>query len=85
MRLKSINHLVLTDDKTRSIVKMLIELGHINDIEVIIEGVDNKDQVDLLKKMKVVTIQGYYYSKPLSEKDYSAFLKSNPFEKEKKE
>ena len=81
---KSFSDLMLTDEKTKSIVKMLIELGHINNIEVIIEGVDNKDQVDLLKRMKVDTIQGFYYSKPLSEKDYELFLKENAFEKEKK-
>ena len=81
---KSFTDLMLTDDKTRSIVKMLTELGHLNNIEVIIEGVDNKEQVDLLKKMRVDTIQGFYYAKPMSEKDYSLFLKSNEFEKEKK-
>ena len=81
---KSFSDLMLTDEKTKSIVKMLIELGHINNIEVIIEGVDNKEQVDLLKHMKVDTIQGFYYSKPLSEKDYEQFLKENAFEKEKK-
>ena len=80
---KSFSDLMLTDEKTKSIVKMLIELGHINDIEVIIEGVDNKEQVELLKRMKVDTIQGFYYSKPLSEKDYEQFLKENAFEKEK--
>ena len=80
---KSFSDLMLTDEKTKSIVKMLIELGHINNIEVIIEGVDNKEQVDLLKRMKVDTIQGFYYSKPLSEKDYEQFLKENAFEKEK--
>ena len=82
---KSFTDLMLTDEKTKSIVKMLIELGHLNDIEVIIEGVDNKDQVDLLKRMKVDTIQGFYYSQPLNHKDYELFLKENAFEKEKKQ
>ena len=80
---KSFTDLILTDDKTRSIVKLLADLGHLNDIEVIIEGVDNKEQVDLLKKIRVDTIQGFYYSKPLSEKAYEEFLKTNAFEKEK--
>ena len=82
---KSFTDLILTDEKTRSIVKMLAELGHLNDIEVIIEGADNKEQVDLLRKMKVDTIQGFYYAKPMSEKDYALFLKGNEFEKEKKQ
>ena len=76
---------MLTDEKTKSIVKMLTELGHLNDIEVIIEGVDNKEQVDLLKRMRVDTIQGFYYAKPMSNKDYSDFLQHNDFEKEIKQ
>lgn len=79
---KSFTDLILTDEKTRSIVKLLADLGHLNDIEVIVEGADSKEQVDLLKKIRVDTIQGFYYSKPLSEKDYEEFLKTNAFEKE---
>ncbi len=79
---KSFTDLILTDNKTRSIVKLLADLGHLNDIEVIIEGVDSKEQVDLLKRIKVDTIQGFYYSMPLSSKDYEMFLKTNAFEKE---
>ena len=82
---KSFSDLMLTDDKTRSIVKMLIELGHINDIEVIIEGVDNQKQVDILRRMKIDTIQGFYYAKPMPLDKYDEFLKSNQFEKEEKE
>ena len=82
---KSFTDLIVTDDKSRSIVKLLADLGHLNDIEVIVEGVDNKEQVDILKKIKVDTIQGFYYAKPMSSKDYEIFLKTNAFEKEKKE
>ena len=78
---KSFTDLMLTDEKTKSIVKMLTDLGHLNDIEVIIEGVDNKEQVDILKKLKVDTIQGFYYAKPMSSKEYEIFLKTNAFEK----
>ena len=81
---KSFTDLILTDEKTRSIVKLLADLGHLNDIEVIIEGVDNKEQVDMLRKMRVDTIQGFYYARPMSEADYEIFLKTNAFEKEKK-
>ena len=50
-------------------------------MEVIAEGVDNKEQVEILKKNKCDTIQGFYYSKPLSKADYEKFLADNPFEK----
>ena len=77
---KSYTDLVLEDEKTRSIVKMMVELGHINELEVIIEGVDNQKQVDLLRRMKIDTIQGFYYSKALPLEQLDELLKENPFE-----
>lgn len=76
---------IVTDNKTREIVKFLISLGKNSGLEIIAEGVDNKQQVEILKKAKLDTIQGYYYSKPLNAKEYEAFLFENPFEKKENE
>ena len=82
---KTFADLIVEDEKTRAIVKMLTELGHTSGIEVIIEGVDSQEQVDILRRMKIDTIQGFYYSKPMPLEDYDNFLKENKFEgKEKK-
>ena len=72
---------ITSDLKSRAIVKFLIELCLANDLEVIAEGVDDKDQVEILKKLKCNTIQGFYYSQPLPQKEYEKFLLSNPFER----
>lgn len=72
---------IVTDLKSRAIVKFLIELCQANDLEVIAEGVDEKEQVEILKKLKCNTIQGFYYSKALPYKEYEKFLLSNPFER----
>ena len=72
---------IATDTKAREIVKFLIGLCKINGMEVIAEGVDNKEQVEILKKNKCDTIQGFYYSKALSKQDFEKFLADNPFEK----
>ena len=72
---------IATDLKSRAIVKFLIELCQANDLEVIAEGVDDKEQVEILRKLKCNTIQGFYYSKALPYKEYEKFLISNPFEK----
>ena len=79
---KSFTDHLLEDEKTKSIVKFLIELGHENNMEVIIEGVEKKEQVDILRRMHIDTIQGFYYSKPLSNNDFYELLKHNAFEKE---
>ena len=72
---------IVTDVKSRAIIKFLIELCQANEMEVIAEGVDNKEQCEILKKLKCNTIQGFYYSKALPIKEYEKFLVSNPFEK----
>lgn len=72
---KSFTDRMLTDVKTASIVKYLVELAHTNDMEAIIEGVETKEQVEALKKIKVDTIQGFYYSKPLPISEYNELLK----------
>ena len=71
---------ILGDNKTREIVRFLIMLAKANGLEAIAEGVDNIQQVEVLKKLKLDTIQGFYYSRPLPKKEYEAFLASNPFE-----
>ena len=78
---KSFTDLINDDEKTRGIINFIVELGHMNDIEVIIEGVDNEKQVEFLKKIKMDTIQGFYYSRPIPFAQYEAFLKDNPYEK----
>ena len=55
----------------------MIELAHTNEMEAIIEGVENKEQIDLLKKLKIDTVQGFYYSKPLPFNEYSELLKND--------
>lgn len=72
---------IVSDTKSRAIVKFLIELCQANDMEVIAEGVDNKEQCEILRKLRCNTIQGFYYSKALPVKEYERFLLSNPFEK----
>ena len=72
---------IVTDTKSREIVKLLIGLCKINGMEVVAEGVDNKEQVEILKKAHCDTIQGFYYSQALEKKAFERFLDNNPFEK----
>lgn len=72
---------IVSDFKTREIVRFLIALCKVSGMEVIAEGVDQAEQVNILKKIKCDTIQGFFYSKPLPIKEYEEFLAENPFEK----
>ena len=72
---------IVDDVKAREIVRFLINLCKVNEMEVIAEGVDKKEQLEILKKIRCDTIQGFYYSEPLTKKDYEMFLVQNSFEK----
>ena len=38
------------------------------------EGVETKEELDRLRKLGCDVVQGYYYSRPLGEKDYVDFI-----------
>lgn len=39
-------------------------------IQLIAEGIENKQQLDVLKEYGVKTVQGYLFSKPISLSEY---------------
>lgn len=51
--------------KGLQIIEKLIELANAYDIDVVIEGVETLDQVNLCKQLDCQLIQGYYFSKPV--------------------
>lgn len=44
------------------------------DMEIVAEGIETMEMANKYSDMKVEYIQGYYYSKPLPETDFTAFL-----------
>ncbi|MEK4746863.1 EAL domain-containing protein [Bacillus circulans] len=65
----------VTNAKDAAITTTIIHLGQNLGMEVIAEGVENKDQEDFLKKANCQKAQGYYYSKPLTCEDAEQFLR----------
>jgi diguanylate cyclase (GGDEF)-like protein len=60
---------MLTDLKDRSLVSSVISLAKIFGFRVIAEGVENGEQLDLLKSLDCVSAQGYFFSKPVPIKE----------------
>jgi diguanylate cyclase (GGDEF)-like protein len=56
------------------IIYGIIELAHTMNLNVIAEGVETKEQFEILRKIKCDAIQGYYFSKPLPEDEVGIFL-----------
>ncbi|WP_456364076.1 sensor domain-containing protein [Priestia aryabhattai] len=56
---------IISDSKMKQVVQIIIDLGHVLDLEVIAEGVETEDELKILKAIGTDGIQGYYFSKPL--------------------
>lgn len=54
-----------TNEAARSIVKAIVDLGKAMKLEVLAEGVETKEQFELLSELSCDIAQGYYYGKPL--------------------
>lgn len=67
------------DDKSLELVKSIIGLGKNMNMNIIAEGVEDVEEARLLQAMGCDAAQGYYFAKPLPEKDVIEKLKSwNP-------
>ncbi len=62
---KSFIDYICTREKDASIAKSIIQLAHRLNINVVAEGVENADQLAVLKEMKCDIIQGFIFSGPL--------------------
>lgn len=56
---------ITENDNDRAIVATIISMAHHLKMEVIAEGIETKDQLDILTDKSCSKIQGYYFSKPL--------------------
>ena len=66
----------------KEIVNTTIKLGHALGKIIVAEGVENKETLDLLRKMGCNEIQGYYFAKPMKKDKLEEFLEINQNYKE---
>ncbi len=59
-----------TEHKIRGIVKTIIDLAHILGAKALAEGVETQEQLQILDIMGCDFVQGFYFSKPLSEEEF---------------
>jgi diguanylate cyclase (GGDEF)-like protein len=65
---------MLEPEGTRCIVEAIIPLAHQLGLQTVAEGVENEDQLALLRTAGCDLIQGFFFSKPLSAIDASCLL-----------
>ncbi len=54
------------DDYSQAFVKMVTELAAAIDVNVCVEGIETKAQYEVVRKMPISMIQGYYFDKPMN-------------------
>lgn len=65
-----------TDERDRVIVRGIVKVGEVMGMEVIAEGVERKEQLEILRNLGIRYVQGYLYSPPLEKDEFIAFCTS---------
>ncbi len=68
---------IVTDKKQSFIVSAIINLAHGIDLKVIAEGVESKEQFNMLEEYNCDEIQGYIFSKPVNREEFEKILNNN--------
>ena len=61
---------IISNHKARAIISSMVELCAALQIEVVAEGVEYAEQVEILKTLGCYLIQGYYYGKPIPSQEW---------------
>ena len=74
---KSFVDTMLQSEKDRKIIKTIIKLAHTIGLQVVAEGVEHKEQFEILQKYRCELLQGYYISKPVSYEEIIFTIQQN--------
>ena len=64
-------------DRQVKIMRGIVKLTNELEAQVVCEGVENENDVELMKEIGAYVAQGYFYSKPIPESDFEALLDEN--------
>lgn len=64
-------------NSNQNIINYIMLLAKRLGVKTVVEGVETKEQVDFVQKLKCDIIQGYYYSKPISKDEFEDYFNKN--------
>ncbi|HCY85962.1 MAG TPA: hypothetical protein DHV36_12575, partial [Desulfobacteraceae bacterium] len=67
-----------TSRENQQIAQAIIMLARNLDLEVVAEGIEDQEQLEIIRSLDCNFIQGYYYSKPLAVKDCEDVIQMAP-------
>jgi len=74
---KSFVNDVTTDPDDQAITQAIISMAHSLKLDVVAEGVETKEQLEILRSQSCDIIQGYLFSKPIPTENIAPFLLSD--------
>lgn len=61
---------MMVSEKSRLILEHVVMMADKLDLDLLAEGVETREQVDLLRSIGCDQVQGYYYAKPMPEEEF---------------
>ncbi|MCF0186716.1 MAG: EAL domain-containing protein, partial [Bacteroidaceae bacterium] len=74
---KNLTASFIENDKAKAVVTSVTKMAHALDMQVVAEGIETEDQCKIMSELGIDFIQGYYFSRPLPEKEYIKFIQDN--------
>jgi diguanylate cyclase (GGDEF)-like protein/PAS domain S-box-containing protein len=70
---------IFNNKQDAAIIHSIISLSHTLGLRVVAEGVEEKNQIEILEQLNCDEIQGYYYAKPMSKINIEEFMSAFTF------
>ncbi len=77
---RSMTNSYFENGKAKYVMEAAIHMIHGMNLEIVSEGIETKEQYQTMEDLGISHIQGYYFSKPLPEDEFIAFLESKKAE-----
>ena len=74
---KSFIDSVSYNEKDKVLLENIIHLAHGFQLKVIAEGIENEDQLKILKEMQCDMFQGYHFGRPVDKVDFERMFLEN--------
>lgn len=65
------------DEKAKYVMNAAMQMIHGMQLEIVSEGIEEKEHYETMEDLEIDYIQGYYFSKPLPEKEFLEFMRQN--------
>ena len=71
------------NNKELRLVELMMDIARFIKVKVVAEGVENKEQYELLKKTGCDIVQGYYFSRPVPPAEFEKLIEKEIAMREK--